>query len=166
MIDGKIVGVYLGSHKFRGEISMGSIISTQTVEKHFDLIAKDYDKWKKKNAYYYDSIKSLVKKVIRPGSKVLEIGCATGEVLASSKPGIGVGIDLSSEMVRLAREKFPQYTFICSSIENFQYKEKFDYIIMVDVVDHIYDIINVFESVYKFCHPTTKIILTTVNPWW
>ncbi|MDB4349597.1 bifunctional class I SAM-dependent methyltransferase/glycosyltransferase family 2 protein [Omnitrophica bacterium] len=141
-------------------------INTESVKRHFDSLAKDYDKWQRKNAYYYDNIKSLVRRTIPPGSKVLEVGCATGKILASAQPSLGVGIDLSPEMIRLASEKFPQYTFICSSIEDFEFEEKFDYIIMVDLIDHVYDIIDVFEGVYRFCHPETKIILSTLNPWW
>ena len=145
---------------------MRSPINTGTVKNHFDLIAKDYDKWKKKNAYYYNSIKSLIGKVVRTRSKVLDVGCATGEILASTNPAEGVGIDISPELIGIARSKFPQHTFICSSIEKFQYQEKFDYIIMVDLMDHVYDVMDVFKSLYKFCHPRTKIILTTINPWW
>ncbi len=143
-----------------------STVSAKSVETHFDLIAKDYDQWKKKNSYYYDAIKAFVKGAVCPGSKVLEVGCATGEILASAKPSIGVGIDISSKMIEFARKKFPQYTFIYSAIENFQYQEKFDYIIMADLLDHVYDIQDIFESLYKFCHPTTRIIMTTINPWW
>ncbi|MDP8215695.1 MAG: glycosyltransferase [Candidatus Euphemobacter frigidus] len=142
------------------------MMTKETVKKHFDLIAEDYDKWKEKNAYYYDSIKSLIRKTVRPGGKVLEIGCATGEILDASKPAIGFGIDISPEMIRLAEKKFPQYTFVCSCIEEFQFQEKFDYIIMVDILDHVYDVIDVFQSVYKFCHPATTVILSTINPWW
>ena len=130
------------------------------------MIAKEYDKWKKKNVYYYDNLKSLIRNTVRPDSRVLEIGCATGEILASAKPSRGVGIDLSPEMIKLAKEKFPQYAFHCCSIEEFESQEKFDYIIMVDLIDHVYDIIDVFEKAYKFCHPATKIILSTINPWW
>ena len=141
-------------------------ISQESVQKHFDSLAKDYDKWIKKNAYYHDNIKTLVKQIIPPSSKVLEIGCATGEILAATKPSLGIGIDLSPKIVKIAKEKFSQYTFFCSSIEDFKYNEKFDYIIMIDLIDHVYDIIEVFESVYNLCTPTTKIILSTINPWW
>lgn len=141
-------------------------MNKEIVKKHFDLIAKDYDGWKKKNSYYYNSLRSLVRRVVRSDSKVLEIGCATGEILACSNPSVGVGIDVSSRMIEIAKKKFPQHTFICSAIENFEYSGTFDYIIMVDLIDHVYDIIDVFESVYKFCHPNTKIILATINPWW
>jgi ubiquinone/menaquinone biosynthesis C-methylase UbiE len=138
----------------------------ETVKKHFNLIAEDYDKWKRKNAYYNSNIKSFLKMAVRPDSRVLEIGCATGENLASTRPSAGVGIDINPKMIKIAKEKFPQHTFIQSSIEDFQHPEKFDYIIMIDLVDHAYDIIDIFEGIYKFCHPTTKIIITAINPWW
>jgi hypothetical protein len=96
----------------------------------------------------------------------LEIGCGTGDVLAATQPARGVGIDFSPEMVQLAKKKYPQYAFYASTIEDFQSKEKLDYIILVDVVDHVYDMIDVFRSVRRLSHPTTKIILTTINPWW
>lgn len=143
-----------------------SSMDKESVKKHFDLIAKDYDKWKKKNAYYYSGIKSFVRRIVRPASKVLEVGTATGEILASTEPLLGVGIDISPEMIKRAQEKFPQYKFFPTDIENFQYADKFDYIIMVDLIDHTYDIIGVLEKVHQFCHPTTKIIITTINPWW
>lgn len=136
------------------------------VQEHFYKIAKDYSKWKKKNTYYYQHLKSFLRRIIRPGSKVLEIGCTTGEMLASVQPRIGVGIDISSELIKIASQKFPQYSFLNTSIEEFRYEGKFDYIIMVDLVDHVYDVMTVFEKVYQFCHPTTKIVLTTINPWW
>jgi len=145
---------------------MTPIEGKEIVQNHFDVIAKDYDHWKNKNKYYYENIKTFINRLVRPGSRVLEVGCATGEVLAATKPKLGVGIDISREMVKLAREKFPEYTFINTSIENFETTEKFDYVIMVDVIDHAYDIMDVFQSIHKISHPQTKIILTTINPWW
>jgi ubiquinone/menaquinone biosynthesis C-methylase UbiE len=138
----------------------------ESVEAHFDIIASDYDYWKQKNAYYYSTIKSFISRIIPPDSRVLEVGCGTGEILAAMKPARGVGIDISQKMTELASRKYPQYTFIHSPIEDLKLEEKFDYIIMVDVVDHVYDVMDVFQSLYRFCHPKTQVILTTINPWW
>ena len=145
---------------------MTFIANRESVEKHFDGIAPDYDFWKEKNSYYYSTIKAFISRIIPPGRSVLEVGCGTGEILATMKPKRGVGIDISKKMVDLASQKFPEYTFIHSPIEDLQLDEKFDYIIMVDVVDHVYDVVDVFKSLYRFCKPTTRIILTTINPWW
>lgn len=143
-----------------------SAMNKEAVQKHFDVIAGDYDKWKRKNAYYYNGIKSFVRRIVRPGSKVLEIGTATGEILAATAPSVGVGIDISPEMIKKAREKFPKYNFFTAPIEDFNYPDTFDYIIMADLIDHVYDVVRVLESAHKFCHPTTKVIITTINPWW
>lgn len=145
---------------------MKYIMNKEVVQEHFDEIAPNYDYWKRKNSYYYSTIKAFISRIIPPGNSVLDIGCGTGEILAAMRPSRGVGIDISKEMIRLASEKFPQYTFIHSPIENLQLDEKFDFIIMVDVVDHVYDVMDVFKSLYKFSKPTTRIILTTINPWW
>jgi len=138
----------------------------QDVQQHFDSIASNYDYWKKKNAYYYITIKNFISRIIPPGKRVLEVGCGTGEILAAMQPSRGLGIDISNQMVQLASAKFPQYAFIHSPIEDLRLDEKFDYIILVDVVDHVYDVMDVFENLYRFCHPATKVILTTINPWW
>ena len=145
---------------------MTPIERKENVEEHFNSIAKDYDKWKKKNAYYYRGLKGFINRVVKPGSSVLEIGCGTADILASTQPSRGVGIDISPEMIKLASQKYPQYEFIGTPIEDFRSEEKFDYIIMVDVIDHVYDIMDVFKAVHRHCHPATRIVLTTASPWW
>ncbi len=37
---------------------------------------------------------------------------------------------------------------------------------LADLIDHVYDVLLVLERAHKFCHPTTKVIITTINPWW
>lgn len=145
---------------------MPEISRKEKVKSHYDSIAQSYDQWKSKNSYYYQNIKSFVKSNVSPHKKVLEIGCGAGEILAATKPARGVGIDISAKMVAIASEKYPEFDFYESAVEDFRSDEKFDYIILVDIIDHVYDIMDVFDRIYKLCHPSTKIILTTINPWW
>jgi ubiquinone/menaquinone biosynthesis C-methylase UbiE len=145
---------------------MSEVVAKQAVQEHFDKISKEYDYWKKKNYYYYDTIKEFVRRIIPPGNKVLEVGCGTGDILAHVKPGTGVGVDISPEMVSIAAKKHPEYRFVAGAIEDLDLGEKFDYIIVVDVMDHVQDVHDVFKALFKLCHPATKIILTTINPWW
>ncbi len=74
-------------------------------ELHFDAIAEEYDYWKEKNSYYYDNLKRLCQSLIPLGSSVAEIGCGTGDILASLKVSRGFGIDISHAMIERAREK-------------------------------------------------------------
>ena len=54
---------------------MAPIMGKDSVEEHFDEIALNYDYWKEKNSYYYDTIKTFALRIIPPGSNVLEVGC-------------------------------------------------------------------------------------------
>ena len=71
-----------------------------------DDIVPDRDKWIKKNRYYYKDLLKLLKFIIPEGSDVLEIGCGTGHILNNVNPKKGVGIDLSSKMVEIAKKQY------------------------------------------------------------
>jgi len=136
------------------------------VKKHLDVLAKDYDQWKSKNSYFYENIQAFIKRNVIPGSSVLEIGCRTGDMLDSAEPSRGVGLDISPEMIKIAGDKYPQYEFLCSTVSNYKSEEKFDYILLINILGYVNDVTGLLENVYRFCHTTTKIIITTVNPWW
>src|ERR1700730_18878800 len=80
---------------------------------HFDALAGERDRWKAKNAYYHRSIERLCRRFIPPGSRVLELGCGTGDLLAalSPDPKGSMGIDISPAMVDRARAKYPGLRF-------------------------------------------------------
>ena len=107
-----------------------------------------------------------MKFIIPEGSSVLEIGCGTGELLNAVKPGNGVGIDFSKNMINIASNKFPHIKFIEMDAENLNLVEKFDYIIMSDLIGHLEDVQNTFKSLSKVCHKKTKIIITYYNYLW
>ena len=50
---------------------MASIMKKEEVEVHFDEVAPQYDYWKRKNAYYYDTMKVFISRRVPPGSRVL-----------------------------------------------------------------------------------------------
>lgn len=137
-----------------------------SVRDHFNGIAKDYDYWKEKNAYYYEGLKSLFRSVVPPGAKVLEVGCGTGEILHTVCPGEGLGIDLSSDMVEIARRKYPSLSFEVGNIETFHFKTTYDYVIMSDLVDHLPDIWKALRGLEGALRDGTTLVISTVNPIW
>src|SRR5262245_36704429 len=46
--------------------------------------------------------------LIGPGARVLEIGCAEGNLLAALNPSFGVGVDFSPAMLSIARSHHPE----------------------------------------------------------
>ncbi len=72
-------------------------------------------------------------------SKVLDIGCGgTGRVIYEFQKHdfVITGIDVSSEMIRLAKTKHPDINFINDDFINWDTKEQFDLIIAWDSVFH------------------------------
>lgn len=136
------------------------------VSKHFNNIARDYDYWKKRNWYYYENLKRILKEFIPPQSRVLDVGCGTGDLLAALQPIYGVGIDISEEMIKVARQKHQSRGNLFFYQSGDEQQEKFDFIIVVDVVEHVENLEDFIKNLSKFCHEQSKIIILMANPLW
>jgi len=138
----------------------------KVIENKFNDFAPHRDYWRKRNKYYYEQIDQLFKFLIPHNKKVLDLGSGTGDLLSLVKPSHGVGVDISEEMNKIAKKKFPKLKFIHSSAENFKTKDKFDYIILSDLVGALVDIQKTFDKVHSLTNDETKIIITYYNYIW
>ena len=133
----------------------------------FDHYAALQSVWRLRNRGYHANIRRLTQFYCQPGSTVLEVGCGTGDLLAALEPSAGVGIDISGEMIQRAQEKHPELTFYRMAAEEIELgDQKFDYIILSDLVSFLYDIKLVFERLRKFCHPDTRLVIHSYSRLW
>lgn len=138
----------------------------KNVQEHFDQLASSYDLIKKRNWYYLQSVKKVIREVVPPNKRVLEIGTGTGEVLNYLKPSYGVGLDISPRMIACARQKYPHLEFHAVSYENFETTGVFDFIILADVIEHLPAPSLLFRHLSRFSSNKTRIIITMANPIW
>jgi 2-polyprenyl-3-methyl-5-hydroxy-6-metoxy-1,4-benzoquinol methylase len=134
------------------------------VEKHFDKVADDYDYYKNKNSFYYENLKKLLNNLIPKNMKVFEVGCGTGDLLVHLKPKFGYGMDISGEMISIAKSKHKsqkQLTF--STVWP---KEKFDFIFMSDVIEHLENPKETFSKILNLMGKDSIFINTMANPVW
>lgn len=136
------------------------------IMERFSKILDKYNYYKKKNRYYYSQLKDLHRLYIPKKSKVLEIGCGTGDILKFVEPKNGLGIDVSPEMINTAKERYKDISFRVGDIEKLEIDEKFDYIIMANVIDHLTDVYTALMELKKVSHQDTKIIISSINPLW
>jgi ubiquinone/menaquinone biosynthesis C-methylase UbiE len=136
-------------------------------ETFFDHHAGKVDAWRIRNSGYHRAVASIARFYIPRGARVLEVGCGTGDLLASLEPSVGVGVDLSGEMVRRAAARHPNLSFHWMPAERLSLPgQTFDYVILSDLLGYLYDIRAVLERVAVLCHPGTRIVLNWYSRLW
>ena len=146
-----------------------SLSKRRYTEAHIDLwnrIGREYARWSRTGRAYHQRLSRVFKMHIPPGQTVLEVGCGRGDLLASLQPSRGVGIDFSGEMIRLAREAHPELTFVEIDAAEYASTEKFDYIILSDLLNDIWDVQDLLEKIANWSSPQTRIILNVYNRIW
>ena len=163
----------------------------QAVLSHFNRCAPQLDGWRSHNRYYYQDLDRLHQFLIPAGSRVLEIGCGTGDLLQATRPDVGVGLDISPVAVNIARQKYPHLRFYCADAETLTPQkmgyltgssvadplagpladpadepQTFDYIICANAASYFSDIQTVFSRLKPFCTPQTRLIVTFHNYLW
>lgn len=141
-------------------------MSNQKKINYCNNIAPKRGFWRRKSAYYYSELEKLVRFLIPEGRKVLEIGCGTGELLYSVKPKIGVGIDFSSEMIGIAKNKFPSLEFRSDDAEALTESDKYDYVIMSDLIGELTDVWQAFREIRKVTDKESRLVITYYNYLW
>lgn len=137
---------------------------------HFDKVAPQYDLYKKRNSLYYNSLKDAVSSFIsKKNPTILDIGCGTGEILHFLYPKHGVGIDSSSKMIKIAQKKFQttkNLEFQTFDIGKKAYKGSFDYILLIDVIEHLSSVDVAIKNIQKSMSGKTKLIVAMANTFW
>ena len=141
-------------------------MNKESLQSYFENTATIRPIWNKRNRSYHRLIEKYYKFIVPVNSKVLEIGCGTGDLLASLKPSRGVGIDFSSTIVKIARSNNPDLNFFEQDAEKLDLDETFDYIIVSDLVGSLWDVQTVFDNLQKVSHDRTRVIVSYYNYLW
>ncbi len=143
--------------------------ANERIVRIFDEAAAHRARFRRLNSYYYEELLRLMRFVVPPGRRVLEIGCADGYLLRQLQPSVGLGIDVSPRMVDLARASAAPgegIRFEIANIETTRFTETFDYIILSDLFGNLLDIQQALENVRSACTPETRVIINYHSVLW
>jgi len=139
----------------------------------YDKIALQYDDLFK-NQEYKDEDKKIMD-LIKPRGSVLDIGCGTGLFLEYHNPDKYLGIDISENMLKKIKLKYPNRQTIRTSFEDF-YGKTFDTVIALygtasyikpEALDKIEYLLNpggkVFLMFYKKGYYPETYVKTGIN---
>lgn len=136
------------------------------MQSHYDGVAEHYDRITARSHYYHRALHQSLREVVPPGRRVLDVGAATGEMLASVEPAYGVGIDLSAAMVQRAQAKFPHLKFLSADILEHPLNETFEFVISVNLLEHVTDVRRVMLAMAALVEPGGTLVAITPHPAW
>jgi SAM-dependent methyltransferase len=116
--------------------------------------------------WYHRLLRQYFCFLVPPGMRVLELGCGLGDLLSAVRPARGLGVDFSPAMIALARQRHPEQEFQVADAAEFQSNEKFDYILLSDLVNDLADVQAVLERVRRQAHPGTRLVINFFNNLW
>jgi len=126
----------------------------------FDSLAMNWDE---------ESIQeeSIVQQILDYGGiekdkTILDVACGTGvlfDFYLQRKVAKVVGIDISKEMVKIARKKYPKIQIICADVTEYQFVESFDCIMVFNAFPHFSNSTKLFQSLEKILKPKGRITI-------
>ena len=140
--------------------------SNQKIREYYLANASTWRKYRKKRSFYWNSITNYINYFIIPEASILEVGCGSGEMIAAINGHRKVGIDFCQPIINEAKAQFSSIEFHCMEAENIELDEKFDVIILSNLLGVVEDIELIFQQLHKVSHPHTKIIITYYNHLW
>ena len=128
--------------------------------------AAEFDKWRRRNAFYHERIAEYVRFAVPEGESVLVVGCDDGGLLSALKPARGVGVDRSQAMIELARRRNPRFTYVSAADYSPSLEGTFEYIVLLDIMGEVHDLFAFLQGIAKLCTPTSRILLIQHNYLW
>jgi len=140
-------------------------------EKFSDKELAGIESKRRKNPGYYEEVDRCCTFVVPQGVRVLELGCATGRLLAATQPSYGLGIDINENQIKAAKQIYSgrsELEFRLGDIEEMDFSgiEPFDYIIISDVLPLLRDVQATLERIRVVCKSRTRLIVTYHSNLW
>jgi len=133
---------------------------------YFEAIAPKRKKIRNRHRYYWNDITRYIQYFVHENASVLEVGCGTGEMLNELVAAQKTGIDYSPEMIKVAKQSFPDLDLRVMNANNLEFDRTYDVVILSNLIGFVDDIQHVFLELKKVCHPNTKVIVSFYNSTW
>jgi 2-polyprenyl-3-methyl-5-hydroxy-6-metoxy-1,4-benzoquinol methylase len=120
----------------------------------------------RRNSYCDRWLERMFQLAIRPGSKVLHVGCRCGDLLNAVGPSYGLGTDTDPNAIGTARRQFPHLDFRLEDPHELDGAEAFDYIMISEPLGEWHDVQQVFERIRHLVNVDSRVIIACGNSLW
>ena len=121
-------------------------MNKQTIKAFFDNQASHWDEDLVRNEPVIKTI--LDNAHIKENINVLDVACGTGVLFPDyiNRNANFTAIDLSEEMVKIAKEKYPKFNILCGDVETTEFSEPFDVIMIYNAFPHFPNPASLIET--------------------
>ncbi|UCD56746.1 MAG: class I SAM-dependent methyltransferase [Candidatus Hydrogenedentota bacterium] len=134
---------------------------------NYDKIASAYERHRQAELQVLTSLLST--SGIESESKVLEVGCGSGNYIVAMAGGVGCscwGIDPSARMLSKAGERSRKIAFTLGKAEKIDLMQDFfDFVFSVDAIHHVGDRLAYFREAYRVLRAGGKVCTVTETEW-
>lgn len=127
-------------------------------------VAEEHHFWFRARNHLIATLAAQVVRSFRPGYRVLEVGCGTGNVLRALKDTCGdgtvIGMDLFEDGLRHARARLPDTALVRGDVFHPPFSKRFELIGLFDVLEHLDDDLRVLGSVRDLLADDGTLMLT------
>lgn len=121
----------------------------------YDNIAENYTEFRESDSDVVEKL--FLGSGILSTSKIIEIGCGTGNYVSALQKRVGCqcwGVDPSTEMIRHAMRQNGRVTFAVGSSEDLGFADEFfDFAFSVDVIHHVDNRDSYFHEAFRVLRP-------------
>ncbi len=129
----------------------------------FDFLAPSWDADTVKCHHKIDKILDIAG--VTEGKEIFDVACGTGVLIPyyiNRKIKGCIGIDISRNMIEIAKNKFSEYDnieFICADAEVFGFKNKFDCIVIYNAFPHFVNCSLLFKNLAEHLNENGRITI-------
>ncbi len=146
-----------------GFVYANPLLSEKSVFLFYSMLEdEDYDSESENRQKNFRLILKRIRKLKPEAETVLDVGAANGIFLdLAAKAGWKVaGIEPSKYLVQQAKNKYKLDLF-CGTLEQYQSKEKYDVITVLDLIEHVLFPDKLIENVSRFLKKDGLLVLVT-----
>lgn len=124
-------------------------MNKQTIKAFFDKQASHWDDDLVRNEPVIQTI--LDNAHVTNNTKLLDVACGTGVLFSDyiERQTDVTAIDISDEMVKIAKQKYPNINILCGDVETTDFTESFDVIMIYNAFPHFPNPASLIETLSK-----------------
>ena len=123
----------------------------------------EYLGWKKN---YWNNLLAKIPEVkIVPSQTIADLGCGPAGIFIVLPQNKVTAVDplindYEKQVSFFDKKDYPNTTFICNAIEEFETTEKFDLVFCMNAINHVHDMARGFEKLREVCKANGTIIVS------